>query len=61
MQSVPYPSSQTQVRVNSFIRSVYNWMGIALALSIFFVFTALSLEPLVTTPAPGTEGSRSAA
>ena len=38
MQSVPYPSSQTQVRVNSFIRSVYNWMGIALALTGFTAF-----------------------
>lgn len=33
MQSVPYSGSQTQVRVNSFIRSVYNWMAIALALT----------------------------
>ncbi len=38
MQSVPYPGSQTQVRVNSFIRSVYNWMAIALALTGFTAF-----------------------
>ena len=38
MQSVPYPASQTQVRVNSFIRSVYNWMAIALTLTGFTAF-----------------------
>ena len=38
MQSVPYPGSQTQIRVNSFIRSVYNWMAIALALTGFTAF-----------------------
>ena len=35
MQSISYPGSQTQVRVNSFIRSVYNWMAIALAMTGF--------------------------
>jgi FtsH-binding integral membrane protein len=38
MQSVSYPGSQTQIRVNSFIRSVYNWMAIALALTGFTAF-----------------------
>lgn len=35
MQSVPYQQSQTmtQSRVNAFIRSVYNWMGIGLAIT----------------------------
>ncbi len=38
MKAVPYPGSQTQVQVNSFIRSVYNWMAIALALTGFTAF-----------------------
>ncbi len=38
MQSVPYAGSQTQVQVNSFIRSVYNWMAIALALTGFTAY-----------------------
>jgi len=38
MQSVPYAGTQTQVRVNSFIRSVYNWMAGALALTGFTAF-----------------------
>ncbi len=33
MQSVPYQSTQTQVRVNEFVRSVYNWMAVGLALT----------------------------
>lgn len=35
MRSVPFESSsvQTQVRVNSFVRSVYNWMAVGLLLT----------------------------
>lgn len=32
-QSIPMETSQTQVRVNTFVRSVYNWMAIGLALT----------------------------
>lgn len=32
-QTMPLRQSQTQVRVNEFIRSVYNWMAIGLALT----------------------------
>ena len=38
MQSAPLTSTQTQVRVNSFIRSVYNWMAIGLALTGFTAY-----------------------
>ena len=38
MQSIPYSGAQTQVRINTFIRSVYNWMGIALALTGFTAY-----------------------
>jgi len=31
--SIPYSSTQVQVRVNAFIRSVYNWMATGLALT----------------------------
>lgn len=33
MRSVPMSTTQTQVQVNQFIRSVYNWMGAGLALT----------------------------
>jgi len=33
METVQYQATQTQVRVNSFVRSVYNWMAIGLALT----------------------------
>ena len=33
MQSIPMERSQAQVRVNTFVRSVYNWMAIGLALT----------------------------
>jgi len=33
MQSVPLSTPQAQIRVNQFIRSVYNWMGGGLALT----------------------------
>ncbi len=28
MQTIPMQSTQTQVRINEFIRSVYNWMAL---------------------------------
>jgi FtsH-binding integral membrane protein len=33
MPSIPMQRTETQVRVNSFIRSVYNWMAVGLALT----------------------------
>jgi uncharacterized protein len=39
MQTVSYPQSQTQVRVNTFVRSVYNWMAIGLALTGWMAYT----------------------
>jgi len=33
MQSIPLTRTQTQIRVNEFIRSVYNWMAVGLSLT----------------------------
>jgi FtsH-binding integral membrane protein len=38
MQPVPLTQTQTQVRVNSFIRSTYNWMALGLALTGFVAY-----------------------
>ena len=38
MESISAKQTQVQVRVNTFIRSVYNWMGIGLALTGFVAF-----------------------
>jgi FtsH-binding integral membrane protein len=38
MESVPIRQTQTQVLVNTFVRSVYNWMAIGLALTGFVAF-----------------------
>ena len=38
MESISIKQAQTQVAVNSFIRSVYNWMAIGLALTGFIAF-----------------------
>ena len=38
MQSIPLKSTQTQVLVNDFVRSVYNWMGLGLGLTGFIAF-----------------------
>jgi len=38
MQPVPITQTQAQVQVNSFIRSVYNWMAIGLGLTGFVAF-----------------------
>ncbi|MDJ0986409.1 MAG: Bax inhibitor-1/YccA family protein [Desulfobacterales bacterium] len=45
MQSISTNQTQVQVRVNDFIRSVYNWMGIGLAL------TGLVAYSVANTPA----------
>jgi uncharacterized protein len=46
MQTVSYQGSQTQVRVNEFIRSVYNWMAIGLALTGFVAYYTAHNESL---------------
>jgi FtsH-binding integral membrane protein len=38
METIPIKQTQTQVLVNEFIRSVYNWMAIGLALTGFIAF-----------------------
>ena len=38
MQSIPLKRTQAQIRVNEFIRSVYNWMAIGLSLTGFVAF-----------------------
>ena len=39
MESVPLKQqTQVQVRVNDFVRSVYNWMAIGLALTGFIAY-----------------------
>ena len=40
MQSAPFQATQaqTQLQINTFIRSVYNWMGIGLALTGFVAY-----------------------
>ena len=45
-QSIPMKQSQTQVLVNSFIRSVYNWMALGLALTGFVAFYVANTETL---------------
>lgn len=39
MQTVSYQQSQTQVRVNAFVRSVYNWMALGLALTGWMAYS----------------------
>jgi uncharacterized protein len=46
MQTVSYQNTQTQVRVNEFIRSVYNWMAIGLALTGFVAYFTAHSESL---------------
>lgn len=49
-QTVPFQNTQAQVRVNSFIRSVYNWMAIGLALTggtAFYVSSSTALLQLI--------------
>jgi FtsH-binding integral membrane protein len=38
MESVTTQSTQVQLRVNAFVRSVYNWMGVGLALTGLIAF-----------------------
>lgn len=47
MQSIPLKQTQAQVRVNEFIRSVYNWMAIGLGLTGFVAFYVSNSETLI--------------
>jgi FtsH-binding integral membrane protein len=47
MQSIPLKRTQTQIRVNEFIRSVYNWMAIGLALTGFVAFFVSNSQPMM--------------
>ena len=47
MDSVPLKQTQVQARVNEFIRSVYNWMAIGLALTGFVAYYVANTPALV--------------
>jgi len=47
MESVPLKQTQVQVRVNEFIRSVYNWMAIGLGLTGFVAFYVSNSPSLI--------------
>lgn len=47
MQTTSIRGTQTQIRVNSFIRSVYNWMGIGLALTGFVAYYVANSEVML--------------
>jgi FtsH-binding integral membrane protein len=47
MQTVSARQTQTQVLTNAFIRSVYNWMAIGLALTGFIAYYVASTEPIL--------------
>ena len=43
MDSLTLQKTQVQVRVNSFVRSVYNWMAIGLALTGFVAYSVANM------------------
>lgn len=47
MQSIPMERTQAQVRVNTFVQSVYNWMAIGLALTGGVAWFVANNEPLL--------------
>ena len=47
MERVPVARERTQVLVNDFVRSVYNWMGVGLALTGFVALYVSSSETLM--------------
>jgi len=47
MQTTSIRNTQTQILVNSFIRSVYNWMGIGLALTGFVAYYVANSEVML--------------
>lgn len=48
MDSITLQRTQVQVRVNSFVRSVYNWMGIGLALTGLVAYYVASTPEIQT-------------
>lgn len=46
MESIPLKRTQAQVKINEFIRSVYNWMAIGLGLTGFVAFYVSNNEAL---------------
>jgi len=47
MQSIPAQRTEVQIQVNTFIRSVYNWMAIGLALTGFTAFYVSNSETML--------------
>lgn len=47
METAQYQTTQTQVRVNTFVRSVYNWMAIGLGLTGLVAYYVANSEPLL--------------
>ncbi len=47
MQSIPAQRTEAQIQVNTFIRSVYNWMAIGLGLTGFVAFYVSSNDSLL--------------
>ncbi len=47
MESISLNQTQVQVRVNEFVRSVYNWMAIGLALTGFMAYFVAHSEPML--------------
>jgi len=47
MEAVPVARERTQVLVNDFVRSVYNWMGVGLALTALVALYVSSSETLM--------------
>ena len=47
MQTIPLKKAQTQLMINEFVRSVYNWMAIGLALTGFVAFYVANSESMM--------------
>ena len=47
MQSIPMQKTQVQVKVNSFVQSVYNWMALGLALTGVVAWFVAHNEPVL--------------
>ena len=47
MQSIPLKRTRTQIQVNEFIRSVYNWMAIGLGITGFVAFFVSNSETMM--------------
>ncbi len=47
MQTIPLRKAQTQLMINEFVRSVYNWMAIGLALTGFVAFYVANSESMM--------------